>query len=390
MSGILRPILEKTRRYLAIVILNGILVVFGTSVAVLASELVLRIWTPSSLTDKRVRQSDPILNHSLTPSSSFISKTDEWEVEVKTNSDGFRDHEWPKPGADAFTIAVLGDSFVEGMGVDLDSSFTKRLERGLNHENRDRKVAVLNCGVVSYSPLIEYLQLTTRILQYRPNLVIQCFDMSDIRDDYLYTMISEFDSRSRPVRVWPVMPVEFQNRSHAWWSIKSFIQSHSYLYPLVGNALLDLAKNDPAILQNNIHSGGGAHMMDSTLRYWEPFFKKSQQYISLTSDTLRSLGIPYLLCIYPYGCQVSPREWKEGRSRAGIGPGVYNSAIFRSMKEFAMAKGLHYLDMTPAFKRCSDGTLYFAEDPHWTSRGHKVAADTLQIFLKQHGLLSDR
>ena len=49
-----------------------------------------------------------------------------------------------------------------------------------------------------------------------------------------------------------------------------------------------------------------------------------------------------------------------------------------------------YLDMTPAFKRCSDGTLYFAEDPHWTSRGHKVAADTLQIFLKQHGLLSDR
>ena len=214
MSRILKPIFEKTRRHWAIVVSNGILAVFGTSVAVLAAELVLRIWTPSSLTDKRVRQSDPILNHSLTPSSRFISKTDEWEVEVKTNSDGFRDHEWPKTRGNAFTIAVLGDSFVEGMGVEIDSCFAKRLEQGLNHESRDRKVAVLNCGVVSYSPLIEYLQLTTRILQYRPNLVIQCFDMSDIRDDYLYTMISDFDSRSRPSRVWPVMPAEFQNRSH--------------------------------------------------------------------------------------------------------------------------------------------------------------------------------
>lgn len=129
-------------------------------------------------------------------------------------------------------------------------------------------------------------------------------------------------------------------------------------------------------------------MMDSTLTYWEPFFKQSQFYISLTADTLRSLGIPYVLCVYPYGCQVSSMEWKEGRFRAGIGPGVYNSAIFRSMKHFADQQGYPYLDMTQAFRQRSDGSLYFAVDPHWTSRGHRVAADTLRAFLDRTGLIS--
>jgi len=385
---LLKPAPGNVRRHLVNAASNGFLVLLGSCAAILAAELGLRIWTPETLTDKRVRRSDPILNHSLAPSASFISRTDEWDVEVKTNADGFRDHEWPGPGEGAFTIAVLGDSFVEGMGVDLDSCFVKRLERALNGQAGRRKTAVLNCGVVSYSPLIEYVQLTSRILGRRPDMVIQCFDMSDVRDDYLYAMISEFDSLCRPTRTLPVLPAEFRYRSPAWWWIKSFIQSYSYLYPLVSDGLRALSRKEQGTVQNNIHAGGGAHMMDSTLTYWEPFFRTSQYYISLTADTLRSLGIPYLLCTYPYGCQVSALEWKDGRQRAGIGPGVYNSSIFRSMKGFADAKGLHYLDMTPAFKRRSDGSLYFAKDPHWTSRGHKVAADTLRIYLEQHGFLS--
>lgn len=365
-----------------------LLIILGTCVALLGAELLLRVWTPRSLLEKRVRRADPVLHHSLSPSSSFVSRSLEWDVEVKTNSDGFRDHEFPGPDDSAYRIALIGDSFVEGVGVDIDSCFAKRLERELNEEGRNRRVAVLNCGVVSYSPLIEYLQISTTILRYKPDLVIQCFDMSDIRDDFNYALISEFDSRSRPVRVWPITPTETTDPLHAWWTILSFVQSHSYLYPLIGNALHRLAGEAHPDFRNDIHAGGGAHMMDSTLTYWEPFFKQSQFYISLTADTLRSLGIPYVLCVYPYGCQVSSMEWKEGRFRAGIGPGVYNSAIFRSMKHFADQQGYPYLDMTQAFRQRSDGSLYFAVDPHWTSRGHRVAADTLRAFLDRTGLIS--
>jgi hypothetical protein len=351
-------------------------------------EALLRIWTPEVLSDKKVRRSDPVLNHSLVPSSAYEFKNAEWDVEYRTNAEGFRDHEFPGERDSVFRIAVLGDSFAEGFGVALDSCFVKRLERSLNEASGRRKFAVMNFGLQGYSPLIEYVLLTTRVLQFRPDLVIQCYDMSDVKDDYLYGMLTEFDGRRRPMSVLPVKPTDFQNHVPLWWRIRAFFQSDSYLYSLAALALARRSTDpNPGAGIGRIEGVGGRHMMDSTDEYWGPWFAASQRYLRMTIDTLRATGIPYVLCTYPYGIQVGPAEWQEGRKVYGFGPGVYESAIFPSLNQFAREEQVPFLNMTLAFRKRSDGTLYYRYDPHWTPRGHAVAADTLLCFLRDQGLL---
>jgi hypothetical protein len=346
-------------------------------------EVLLRIFTPDALADKRVRRADPLLNHSLVPSTGYRFHTAEWDVEYRTNSDGFHDHEFPAIGDSAYKIALIGDSFAEGFGVELDSSIGKRLERSCNAVGGRRRVAVMNFGLAGYSPLIEYVLLTNRVLAYRPDLVIQCYDMSDVKEDHLYAMLTDFDGRRRPLSVLPVKPSNFRIQSRPWWWLKGFIQSHSYLYSLM-TSFPHGSGDTPDPGPPSIDGAGGRHMLDSTEEYWAPYFEASQKYLKLCADTLRSLGITFVLCTYPYGIQVSPEEWKDGRMAYGFGSGIYRSAIFQSLEKFAQIEGVPFVNMTAAFKARSDGSLYFRYDPHWTSRGHRVAADTLFTYLQKH------
>jgi len=351
--------------------------------SILLGEVLLRIWTPEVLADKSVRRADPLLNHSLAPSSAYRFRTPEWNVEFRTNADGFHDHEFSAPGGSEYRIALIGDSFAEGFGVELDSSFGKRLERSLNTGGEGRRFVVMNFAVAGYSPLIEYILLTRRVLEYRPQLVIQCYDMSDVREDHVYALLADFDSRLRPLSVAPVKPGDLRIRFRPWWWVKGLIQSHSYLYSL-GTSLLASPGNSADPGPPSIDGPGGRHMIDSTDDGWAPYFRASQNYVKFCADTLRAVGIPYVLCTYPYGIQVGPLEWKEGRKAYGFGPGVYRSAIFPSLERFARKEGVPFLNMTAAFQARSNGSLYFRYDPHWTAEGHRVAADTLLEFLREH------
>lgn len=183
------------------------LLFFGLIVGMVLVELVLRIWTPSILADKAVRKSDPIYHHSLRPSSDYIERTPEYVVEMKTNSMGLRGDEYVPGHEKEFKIVMLGDSFVEGFGVPEESCLVRRLERRLNSmEERGVKYVVFNSGIAGYSPILEYLLLRDRALLLGPQLVVLCYDMSDVQEDVLYAEDAVFDSMGVPVKVNPTSP----------------------------------------------------------------------------------------------------------------------------------------------------------------------------------------
>ena len=62
-----------------------------------------------------------------------LHRENDFKVQVKINSKGLRDNEYPyeKPD-DTYRILMLGDSFTFGYGVNIEDTMAKVLEENLN------------------------------------------------------------------------------------------------------------------------------------------------------------------------------------------------------------------------------------------------------------------
>ena len=142
----------------------------------------------------------PSLNHTLTPSKDYLRAADRDRpaYRLQTNALGFRFDEARFRDKDptAFRIAVLGDSLVEGH----EEAFTlpRLLEKELAAVRiTGRRIETMNWGVMSYSPLIHYVNLRRNILRYDPDLVLLHFDLTDVFDDNVrYKDITRWDPKA--------------------------------------------------------------------------------------------------------------------------------------------------------------------------------------------------
>ncbi len=103
-------------------------------------------------------------------------------VDVKINSHGLRDYEYPltkPPGT--YRIMMLGDSTTFGWGVRLEDTAAKILERKLNEARSAgyKRFEVINAGVGNYDTVQEVTYYETQGRAFRPDLVILVFFIND-------------------------------------------------------------------------------------------------------------------------------------------------------------------------------------------------------------------
>jgi lysophospholipase L1-like esterase len=103
-------------------------------------------------------------------------------VDVKTNSQGLRDFEYPfekAPGT--YRIMLLGDSTTFGWGVRQEDTAAKFLERKLNRHlpSGYNKVEVINTGVGNYDTVQEVTYYETLGKAFHPDLVVLVFFIND-------------------------------------------------------------------------------------------------------------------------------------------------------------------------------------------------------------------
>lgn len=101
------------------------------------------------------------------------------DAPYSANSHGMRDRELPevKP-ADVYRIALIGDSFAFGWGVDSSACFARLMETQLDKVG-NRRVEVLNFGVPGYNTALEAACLERKALAFAPDLVLVQFYFND-------------------------------------------------------------------------------------------------------------------------------------------------------------------------------------------------------------------
>lgn len=101
----------------------------------------------------------------------------------ETNSLGLRERELPElrpPGT--YRVLFMGDSVTFGLGVPLEETFVRALEKELNGQGLPPRVETLNLGYPGQNLVTEFKELKTRGAVYEPNLVVWVFFPNDMEN----------------------------------------------------------------------------------------------------------------------------------------------------------------------------------------------------------------
>jgi hypothetical protein len=345
-------------------------------------ESVVRLIEPREVLREFFVTRDPVLHHRFIPGARGRQKTLEFDAAYAINSLGLRDEEMPlEEPFGTRRILMLGDSFTEGIGVDEKDVFSTRLQAMLDDAHLGERWRVVNAGLGSYSPLLEYLYLKNGGLDLHPDLVILNFDLSDIYDDIQYTKLAVFDGKGDPVAVRPEPPRE----KGAWpaealIAVKDFVKEHTRIYNFLRRRIDVGGLRKEGDFSGNVRLDKYAMLREDVGPRDDRDWTLSYGYLIKIRDMLWARGIDFWVTVYPYGLQVSPREWGEGRLFWGFQKGrVYSTRPQRLVERFCINNDIPVINMCDEFKGISQTVypLYYEYDGHWRPAAHEVAAEIL-------------
>lgn len=368
-----------------------VLLVASLLLSVGAIEVGVRLIEPREVLREYFEMSDPVLNHRFVPNARGRQKTLEFDAAYTMNALGLRDVDFPvaKP-AGTRRLLMLGDSFTEGLGVQNDETFSHVLGQMLRKSDGHASWQVINAGVASYSPMLEYLYMKHGGLDLSPDLVILNLDLSDFYDDIQYRKGAVFDEGGELLAVPGKAEEEMSARfGQAVVGVKNLLKYHTQSYNFVKRRLAVYLESgrertysdDIRIDKYGLLRGEESSMTD---RDWTLTY----EYLLKIRDLVQQRGADFWIAVYPYGLQISEREWINGRQVWGFEAGrTYTGRPQQLVEAFGAKHGIPVVNLHDAFARAATSTypMYFAWDGHWQPAGHKVAAqglyDALQPYL---------
>jgi len=154
---------------------RGVSLLIGVVMAGLLGEVVVRVLEPPR--DSRMAPvEDPQRIYGYPPNSTGTAGG----TEFRTNSLGLRGPDRPPPGDSVAVVAVLGDSYAFGYGVEYVDGFPAVLERLLNERAPERRVRVETLAFPGYNTKQMLATLREYAALLSPDLVLVSYHLNDI------------------------------------------------------------------------------------------------------------------------------------------------------------------------------------------------------------------
>ncbi len=369
----------------------------------------------------------------------WFNPYNEYNVEVTINSKGLRDVEMDYvKAADEFRILVLGDSYVEGMRVPLEQTFSKVLEQRLNAVDSPIKFQVINAGVSAWGTDQALLWYRNEGVKYEPDLVILgFFPGNDFLNNSEALEVENFGAVRKPffyldgdqlaLRYYPFNPdqapkaaaspaVQQATETAAASALtaplqtwRPWLQNNSALYRFVTPMLRE---SIPPLARLLVRWGllePGQEEIDATLPadyipvtygvYRRPPTEQWQDAFTLTNALIRALdkevsasGVRLAVVIMTAQEQVYPDFWQGLLQRY---PAMQDNdwdmeQPNRVLYSILDGSNIPYLDLLPIFRQraaSARNLLHLRHDGHWTADGERLAGESLYQFLTQNRLV---
>jgi len=292
-----------------------------------------------------------------------------------TNEDGVYSHLGASDFRDEdFNVICLGDSFTANPHLPDEVRWPTRLERLLQPRVPGRKVRVANFGWVSSSPVLQARQLREIGAKYKPDLVVQAFDMTDFHDDLV--------ARERLARIGAGGggKVTIFRAFGVGASLALGVEDYGQWL----RERLRWARPDgpPPV------PGPRYFFLFEPREASEPYFRVSWEAILETEGLARRMGARHALFVLPRYQQYDPRESPRDPERRVfpvdaqglLVPFEYFARQARTAPFPVHALREDFL-ADPVFPKCR------ADDPHWNAEGNRVAAEAVDRQLLADGLV---
>jgi lysophospholipase L1-like esterase len=362
------------------------------------------------------------------PNFKEVRETAEFRYTFATNSRGLRYAEIPvekEPGE--FRILLLGDSFTEGDGVELDQTFGSVLEHAYQQRRTEPKVRLINGGLSGKGPL-EYWRLFLHVgLAYRPDLlliVVMANDVENMSENFspedlsriyergekkgvkrlahallphAYTIL-ERARRLAYVRAERERPVldrileEARRRGIPEDRIAAWEAS------LLAEIRRDAGRlNEGRVSRGLLNSDFLVNNLDIATPVAETKLRAMITALDKIIELANARGIRSGVIFAPFDYQYDPRRlelwdpWVATGMKINKRWPVSDSVLQIRLAEWVRARSLPMLDLTPVFRvavsRVPAHHLNYRLDGHWTAAGHVVAAQAIGRWLDETKLI---
>ena len=335
-------------------------------------------WNISEWEKKYWRIPSEIYHHGIMPN---IDKIEKWGGQISkrviTNSIGFFDKENRtvlKQNPDKKRILLIGDSFIEGSGLDYKNTFAGLLDNhlGQNYE-------ILNSALGSYSPSI-YFKKTQHYLNqgYKFDQALVFLDVSDVYDE----LFIKFDENGNILTY-----KETKKRGKLkqnFYSVGNFLRDNTISFRLL-NVISDkteLVKNYIKLkiktskeLNKNFLDTSREEVMFYRMTHIDRGFwtydlnkfskikdglEQSEKYLGKLFELFKKNNISATLIVYPWPTQI-----------------VYGDNFHENYwRSFSKKNNIEFLSMYKYFKSKDNQKFIFNNflygDIHWNKNGTKI------------------
>jgi lysophospholipase L1-like esterase len=282
-------------------------------------------------------------------------------------------------------IAVLGDSITFGLGVELENSYHKLLEKELNRSSDEAKFEVPSFNMGAADTVWAIDKYLKQVRNFHPDIVILGFCLNDILD------YSQFELSSQ--QILDNTPLELR-------IIGSFLRLHYLLRRYSHLYFMVVERSKPFMYR---------HFLDIRRKnpdYWIPIETDTPEYKKRFESTVQKLvefsrivaedGARLIVVIFPYEIQLSDRhvDLYVNEYRLQIYSDAPKAEVQRQLIEALKANSIEYIDLLAPYRTFSkehpDTPMFFSsivgvvDWMHPNEKGHQVAADSIAEYLAQH------
>ncbi len=368
-----------------------LLLLGSTLVAVGGAEVSLRLLVPHLCMPKYHSRPSIDFHHAMPARETMhFGLIGGKHIFVQTNEDGLRsEYDREQFQQAEIRIACLGDSFTFGYGVQGENSYPALLQRQLRSRLGQQNVAVLNAGVISYSPLLEDRLLRRVVRHYEPQIVLLMLDSTDVGDDYQYA-----GELKRPGAVDGNFAPNAAGSQGAdlgavWRLSEKWRDTEALKVPI--RLLGRLGNRQPETVYDyysfeapvgNVIERNRFFIFRHPLADTRSYFDRSWSYIERVAASCEELDARLVVVISPrfhhWNRKECPNNWEESEY---LREGPHQYEMFRYFEERAATADFDVRSLLPDFQACQQFPLVFDSDPHWNNAGHQFVAETLSKLL---------